>query len=162
GPGEPCPPPPVRRPAGDLPRAELDPSRRGQVEAGQEVDEGRLPGAVRPDQPDHLVGGELEVDGLEGLDPLERARDADRPERRARPCAARQGLTPELSRQAGQWMLATTFVVCSPITLATLLLTSMIRYGRPVTLWNVGVNVIGPPSVLNLNRCESVAASLAP
>ena len=35
------------------------------------------------------------------------------------------------------------FVVCSPTTLATLLFTSITRYGRPVTLWSVGVKLIG-------------------
>ena len=45
-------------------RAELDPPRRRQVEAGEQVDERRLAGAVRADQPEHLVGRELEVDVL--------------------------------------------------------------------------------------------------
>ena len=118
---------PVWRPPRDLLRPELDPARRWQVEPGEQVDERRLPGPVRADQPEHLVGRQLEVDVLEGLDPLERARDSDCPERWVGPRTCMQGPTLELSRQSGQWMLATTFVVCSPITLATLLLTTTIR-----------------------------------
>ncbi len=69
--------------------AELDPPARRQVEAGQQVDERRLAGAVRADQAEHLVGRELEIDVLERLDALEDAGDAEGPER-----AGPSGLAP--------------------------------------------------------------------
>ena len=47
--------------------------RRGEVEAAEQVDEGRLAGAVRADQAHHLVAVQLERDAAEGVDPLERA-----------------------------------------------------------------------------------------
>src|ERR1019366_6760257 len=63
---------------------------------------------------------------------------------------------------AHQWMLGIFCVVCSVRNFATLLFTRTTRYGRPVAPWNVGVKVIGPPSVLNFVRWDRIAASLAP
>ena len=63
--------------------AELDPPGRRQVEAGEDVDERRLAGAVRADQAEDLVGLELEVDVRERL---RRPRTTGR---RRRPAASR-------------------------------------------------------------------------
>ena len=57
----------------------------GEVEAAEQVDEGRLAGAVRPDQPDDLVAVQLERDALHGLHPVERAGQAGGPERSSGP-----------------------------------------------------------------------------
>ncbi len=121
-PREPGPPAAVRRPARDLDPAELDPARGRQVEAGEQVHERRLPGPVRPDQADDLALLEREVDILERLDACERARDAEGPERSG-PSASLVGDY----RQPDQWMFGIFCVVCSPMTLATLLFTSITR-----------------------------------
>ena len=63
-----------------VPPSVIVPARR-QVEAGEQVDERRLAGAVGPDQAHDLSGRELEVDVRERLDALERARDAEGPKR---------------------------------------------------------------------------------
>jgi hypothetical protein len=60
-------------PAGDLLPAKLDRPRAGEVEAGEDVHEGGLAGAVRPDEADDLMPMELERDVLQGADTLERA-----------------------------------------------------------------------------------------
>jgi hypothetical protein len=73
----------LRRPARDLAALELDRAARREVEAGDQVDERRLAGAVRTDQPDDLFPPELEIDAVERLDPFEVAGDADRPEYRS-------------------------------------------------------------------------------
>src|SRR5205085_7447467 len=78
--GEPRAPAPMRRPPRDVPALELDRSGARIVEAGQQVDERGLAGAVRPDQPDDLVPAELERYVLQRADAFERARGADRPE----------------------------------------------------------------------------------
>ena len=57
----------------------------GKSKPREEVDERRLPGAVRPDQADDLVTVQLERDALERVDPLERARDGGGPERSSGP-----------------------------------------------------------------------------
>ena len=49
-PAEACPHDPVRRPPVDALAGELDPARVGSHEAGDAVEERRLPGAVRPDE----------------------------------------------------------------------------------------------------------------
>src|SRR4051794_3177935 len=82
--GEPRASAPLRRPACDLALLELDPAGRREVEAGDQVDERRLARAVRADQADDLLPAEREIDALERLHTLERAGDADRPQRRGR------------------------------------------------------------------------------
>ena len=61
-PREPVPAAPVRRPARDVAALELDGARRRPVEAAEHVDERRLAGAVRADQPDDLAAAQLERD----------------------------------------------------------------------------------------------------
>jgi hypothetical protein len=63
--------PPVGAPAGDVAIAELDGPRGRQVEAGQNIDERRLAGAVRPDQTDDLTATQLERDVLKRVDAFE-------------------------------------------------------------------------------------------
>ena len=41
---------------------------RGQEERRQDLDEGRLAGAVGPEQPEELAGRDLKVDAIEGDD----------------------------------------------------------------------------------------------
>jgi hypothetical protein len=60
-------------PAGDLLAAKLDRPGAGEVEPGEDVHEGRLAGAVRPNKADNLVPMELERDVLQRADTLERA-----------------------------------------------------------------------------------------
>ena len=48
-------PPAVGRPARDVAILELDGARRRKVEAGHDVDERGLTGAVRADEPDNLA-----------------------------------------------------------------------------------------------------------
>jgi hypothetical protein len=55
------------------------------------------------------------------MDSLERPGDAEGPERPGPSAGCCFAL------QLGQWMVAMTFVVCSPITLATLLFTTTMR-----------------------------------
>ena len=75
GPGETRPPAAVRPPARDVASFELDRALVREVEAGEEVHERRLPGAVRADEADDLVPVQLE----------RHAREAPaRPRRRAR------------------------------------------------------------------------------
>ena len=78
---EPGAPAPVRAPAGDVALVELDRAGGREVEAGDQVDERRLAGAVRADQADDLVPVQLERDVVERLHALERARDGGGPER---------------------------------------------------------------------------------
>src|SRR5947208_1027295 len=70
---------PVGAPAGDLATAQLDGARGRQVEAGEEVDERRLAGAVRADEADHLVAVQLERDFLQRPDALEGTRNGGGP-----------------------------------------------------------------------------------
>jgi hypothetical protein len=78
---EAAPPAAVRRPGGHVLAVELDRPGVGAVEAAEHVDERRLAGAVRADQPDDLAARELEGDAAERLHPLERAREPGGPER---------------------------------------------------------------------------------
>jgi hypothetical protein len=70
----------LRRPAGHVAGLELDAPGRRPVEPGQQVDERRLAGAVRPDQADDLVPAQLELDVRQRGDALEGPGDADGPE----------------------------------------------------------------------------------
>ena len=74
----------VRAPARDVTPVELDRTGRGPVEPGDQVDERRLAGAVRPDQADDLVSVQLDRDVVERL----HARRTSARRRRARsvPC----------------------------------------------------------------------------
>src|SRR5579864_1813646 len=56
----------VRRLAGDVLAEKGNPARRRSVDAGEHVEEGRLPGAVRPDQRDDLATRDDEVDVVDG------------------------------------------------------------------------------------------------
>ncbi len=55
-----------------------------------------------------------------------------------------------------------TFVVCSPITLATLLFTSMTRYGRPVDAVERRREADRAAERLELRQVREDAASFAP
>ena len=66
------------------PSSSTDPAV-GRSKPRQQVDERRLAGAVRADQPDDLVAVELERDALHGLDAVERAREVGGPERSSGP-----------------------------------------------------------------------------
>ena len=70
-----------------VPAAELDRALVGPVEAGEHVDERRLAGAVRPDQPHDLVVVDLEIDAGERLHALEGPRDGGGPEQCPRAAA---------------------------------------------------------------------------
>ena len=58
------------QPAVDGPQA--DPTGVGPIEAGDQVEERRLAGAVGPDQAEDLAGADLEVDAVERLQAAER------------------------------------------------------------------------------------------
>ena len=75
----------MRAPARDVAPLELDRALVGEVEAGEDVHERRLAGAVRADQADDLVAVQLERDVAERLHALERTRDAGGPERGSGP-----------------------------------------------------------------------------
>jgi hypothetical protein len=79
-PREPGPSAPVRGPARHVATLELDGALVREVEAGENVDERRLAGAVRADQPHDLVPVELERHAAERLHALERTRDGSGPE----------------------------------------------------------------------------------
>ena len=64
------------------------PALVGTVEAGEDVDERRLAGAVWSDQPDDLVTVQLERDALQRAHARERARHAGGPERCSGPPAS--------------------------------------------------------------------------
>jgi hypothetical protein len=68
---EAVPPATVRPPARDVTSFELHTPGRRQVEAREDVDERRLPRAVRTDQADDLVAVQLERDVVESPDALE-------------------------------------------------------------------------------------------
>ena len=73
----------------DLLAAEHDGAGRRPLEAGEHVDERRLAGAVRADQPEDLALPQLEVDAVERLDAADVHADVSRLEKRLapRPCA---------------------------------------------------------------------------
>ena len=79
----------VRPPARHVPLLQLDSPAIREVEPGDDVDEGRLPGAVGTDQAHDLVPAELERDVLKRLHALERSRDAGGPERSGPPIVMR-------------------------------------------------------------------------
>ena len=56
----------LRAEPGDVAVAEVDRARRGRQEAGEQVEQGGLAGAVRPDQGVHAALGDVEVDPLDG------------------------------------------------------------------------------------------------
>ena len=85
GTGEPMPPAPVRRPAGDVALLESDLATRRPVEAAEDVDERRLAGPVRADQADDLARLELERDVTQRLHARERTRHGGGPERSSGP-----------------------------------------------------------------------------
>src|SRR4029077_15360720 len=80
-PRKPVPAPPVRGPARDLAALELDRAPGRAVEAAEDVHERRLPGAVRPDQAEHLARPQLERDLSERLHAGVRPGDRGGPER---------------------------------------------------------------------------------
>ena len=97
------PPAPMRPPARDVAPLELDRALVGEVEAGEDVHERRLPGPVRPDEPDDLVPMELERDVAKRLHALERTRDAGGPERGSGPpCLLRLALSDKPPRSSGR------------------------------------------------------------
>src|SRR5205085_1046654 len=66
---------PVRRRAEEAPAGQAELAGVGPVEAGDNVEERRLAGAVRPDQPDDLVLARVERDTVEGDDAAEAPAD---------------------------------------------------------------------------------------
>src|SRR6266540_77787 len=68
----------VRRQTGDRPAVEVDAARGRLVHAGEDVEEGRLAGAVRPDEADDLSARDDEVDVVDGDQPSELLPDVDR------------------------------------------------------------------------------------
>src|SRR5258708_30593390 len=66
----------VRPGVRDVRGAEKDPALGGPVQPGQHVEQRRLPGAVRPDQRDNRVLGEVDRDVVYGHKPPELLRDA--------------------------------------------------------------------------------------
>ena len=93
---------PVGPPARHVAALELDGALVREVEARDEVDERRLPRAVRADQPDDLVAAHLDGDVLEGAHSGERPRDAGGPECSSGPptgpcdCSSDAGEVPNL------------------------------------------------------------------
>jgi len=63
----------MRAPCSDVPPLELDRSGVGDIEAGHDVDEGRLPCPVRPDEAQYLATAKLDGDVLERAHSFERA-----------------------------------------------------------------------------------------
>ncbi len=80
GPREPGPAALARTPGRDRVVAERDRAGRREVEPRHHVDERRLAGAVRADQPDDLVAVHLQVDAPQGVHALEGARNGGGPE----------------------------------------------------------------------------------
>ena len=61
----------MRRPSGDLLSIQLDPAGIGAHETGQDIEQRRLAGAVRPDQPENLAALEGEAAIVYGPDAAE-------------------------------------------------------------------------------------------
>src|SRR5439155_4935004 len=131
GPGEPVPTAAVRSPARDVAVLELDTSGRGHVEAGEDVHERCLAGAVGSDQAEDLGASQLEVDVPQRLHTFEPAGKSDGPER--------PGPSARFGRGCfRQWIFAGDLAVIWPRTFALLSLTTITRYDRPNTLWSPG------------------------
>jgi len=61
----------LRAQAGDAPVGELDLSPAGREQPGQDVEEGRLAGPVRSDEPEHAAFLEPQVEPVQGDHPAE-------------------------------------------------------------------------------------------
>jgi hypothetical protein len=72
---------PVRRQARHVGTAEADPAVRWTLEAAQRVDERRLAGAIRPDQPEDLPLVDDKVDAIQGVNAIEIDAKSFRPQR---------------------------------------------------------------------------------
>ena len=59
----------MRLETGDVAPAEVDRAGVGHLDAGDQIDEGGLAGAVRPDQPAHLTGVDAHADAVVGDEP---------------------------------------------------------------------------------------------
>ena len=70
----------VHRPEGDLLAGHEDAAGVGLVEAAEDLDQGRLAGAVVADQPEHLAPVQVQVDVGQGGDPAEALDDVLDPE----------------------------------------------------------------------------------
>src|SRR5215207_4938024 len=68
----------VRRQTDSRPTVEVDAAGGRLVDAGEDVEEGRLAGAVRPDQADDLSARDNEVDVVDGDQSSELLPDVDR------------------------------------------------------------------------------------
>ncbi len=114
----------IRPPASDVTAFELHRAFVRKVEAGDDVDEGRLARPVRPDEPDHLVPVQLEGHVMERLNALEGTRDRGGPE-----CFGPPRLLEAFSvwQSVGQ-IFGTTFAFTVPTTLGTLFCTRITRY----------------------------------
>ena len=86
-PREPLPPAPVWSPPRDVTSFELHRSARRPVETAEDVDQCRLPRAVRTDQADDLPAAELERHLAQRVDAFERTRNNGGPERFSGPPA---------------------------------------------------------------------------
>jgi hypothetical protein len=142
-------------PAGDVAIAELDRARRRQVEAGEHVDERRLAGAVRPDQPTTSRAVELERDLLQRLDACERTRNGGGPKGFFGP-----PLDPACRRRISQLELRDDLCPHQALKLALLFWIWITRYVAPVDGVQLRREADPPPSTgtrLNLTSCAESA-----
>src|SRR5215204_4376031 len=124
------PPSAAGAPPSDVPTLQLDHAGRRPVEPAQDVDEGRLAGAVRADQPDDLAAAELERHFSERMHALERPRHGGGPERLSGP-------PPALVKRCRQ-IFATTLATIVPTTFGTLFWIRITLYRRPNTVCSFG------------------------
>src|SRR5690606_3034490 len=82
-----------RRDTGECRAVERPASGVWLVETGQQVEQGRFTGTVRPDQRRDGVSRDLQVVDIDGLEPAERTRDVVRDDDRVNLCHTWGGLT---------------------------------------------------------------------
>jgi hypothetical protein len=131
-------------PTRDVAAPELDHARVGEVEAGDDVDEGRLPCSVGTDEADDLVPVQLERHVTERLHPLEGTGDRGGPENWSGPPAFLRTLFVDQARQ----IFGTTFAFTVSTTLGTLFCTRITRYCRPNTVCRLFEKLTLPDSVV--------------
>ena len=156
----PCLPAPARAPARDVPTLELDRAGGRQVEPREQVDERRLAGPVRADQPHDLVPVQGERHALHRVDTVERAREIGGPERSSGPpillrllfCADRGR-----PRSSGRPSRRPCRRACP-----ALFWIWITRYCRPNTEWSCGEKLTRPESVGTFLNFSIVAARRTP